>query len=46
MPHLACFFKDPFGVSVHSFTDQFRLLTDYVARTRRSLKGGGPGRTT
>src|SRR3970282_274834 len=30
MTHLACFFKDPIGVSVHSFTDQFRLLLDYV----------------
>ena len=32
MTHLACFFKDPMGVSVHSFTDQFRLLTEYVER--------------
>ena len=32
MTHLACFFKEPLGVSVQSFTDQFRLLTDYVAR--------------
>jgi myo-inositol-1-phosphate synthase len=30
MTQLACFFKDPMGVSVHSFTDQFRLLLDYV----------------
>ena len=32
MTHLACFFKEPLGVSVQAFTDQFRLLTDYVAR--------------
>src|SRR3989441_5268859 len=32
MTHLACFFKEPLGVSVQSFTDQFRLLTDYVER--------------
>ena len=32
MTHLACFFKDPLGVSVQSFTDQFRMLTDYVER--------------
>jgi myo-inositol-1-phosphate synthase len=32
MTHLACFFKDPMGVSVHSFTDQFRLLIEYVER--------------
>jgi myo-inositol-1-phosphate synthase len=30
MAHLACFFKDPLGVVVHSFADQFRLLIDYV----------------
>jgi myo-inositol-1-phosphate synthase len=36
MKHLACFFKDPLGVSVHAFTDQFRLLTDYVARHAKS----------
>ena len=32
MTHLACFFKEPLGVSVQAFTDQFRQLTDYVAR--------------
>jgi myo-inositol-1-phosphate synthase len=36
MKHLACFFKDPLGVNVHAFTDQFRLLTDYVARHPKS----------
>ena len=34
MTHLACFFKDPLGVSVHSFVDQFRLLLDYAERHR------------
>jgi myo-inositol-1-phosphate synthase len=32
MTHLACFFKDPLGVTEQSFVEQFRLLTDYVAR--------------
>src|SRR3989441_1725407 len=40
---LACFFKDPLGVTVQSFTDQFRMLTDYVERhtnTERHAKNG------
>ena len=36
MTHLACFFKDPLGVSVQSFPDQFSMLTDYVARRVKS----------
>lgn len=32
MTHLACFFKDPLGVTVHSYPEQFRLLLDYVER--------------
>ena len=32
MTHLACFFKDPLGVRVQSFTEQFQMLKDYVAR--------------
>jgi hypothetical protein len=32
MTHLACFFKDPLGVSEQSFVEQFKMLTDYVAR--------------
>jgi myo-inositol-1-phosphate synthase len=32
MPHLACFFKEPMGVSEQSFAEQLRLLTDYVTR--------------
>jgi myo-inositol-1-phosphate synthase len=50
MPHLACFFKDPFGVSVQSFPDQFRMLLEYVERharsssgSRRPDRGWGPG---
>jgi myo-inositol-1-phosphate synthase len=38
MTHLACFFKDPLGVSVHSFMDQVRLLLDYVARHTRAAE--------
>lgn len=41
MPHLACFFKDPLGVSVHAFTEQMRMLFDYVARHTRGAKSGG-----
>ena len=45
MPHLACFFKDPFGVGVHSFAEQFRLLTDYVRRhTGRARRPGAARR--
>jgi len=40
MPHLACFFKDPLGVSVHAFTDQTRMLLDYVERHARSARAG------
>ena len=43
MTHLACFFKDPLGVTVQSFTDQFRMLTDYVERhtnNERHAKNG------
>lgn len=32
MTHLACFFKDPLGVNIHSYPEQFRLLLDYVER--------------
>ncbi len=35
MTHLACFFKDPLGVSVHSLTEQWHLLLDYVKRHTR-----------
>ncbi len=42
MTHLACFFKDPLGVSVHSFMDQVRLLLDYASRHTRGTKGRVP----
>jgi myo-inositol-1-phosphate synthase len=32
---LACFFKDPYGLEVHSFPAQFELLRDWVARSVR-----------
>lgn len=32
LDHCACFFKDPYGVEVHAFTEQFELLRDYVNR--------------
>jgi myo-inositol-1-phosphate synthase len=35
MAHLACFFKDPMGVPIHAFTEQFRLLVDYAERHLR-----------
>ncbi|MEW6352053.1 MAG: inositol-3-phosphate synthase [Thermodesulfobacteriota bacterium] len=31
MPHLACFFKDPLGVSEHRLSHQFEMLSAYVA---------------
>jgi myo-inositol-1-phosphate synthase len=40
MTHLASFFKDPMGVSVHSFTDQFRLLLQYVEHHTRAPRHG------
>ncbi len=30
MPHLSCFFKDPYNVDEHNFFEQWRLLIDYV----------------
>jgi len=44
LDHLACFFKDPFGVEVHSFHEQFALLRTYtlsihVERARKPLPG-------
>src|SRR5437870_1691875 len=32
MKHLACFFKNPHGVAVHDFFEQFAMLEQYVAR--------------
>jgi myo-inositol-1-phosphate synthase len=34
MPHLASFFKAPIGVSEHRFSEQLRMLSDYVNRAR------------
>jgi myo-inositol-1-phosphate synthase len=39
LDHLACFFKDPYGVDIHSFHEQFDLLRAYVARAREDEKG-------
>jgi myo-inositol-1-phosphate synthase len=40
MPHLACFFKDPIGISTHAFHDQVRLLLEYVWRHSKAEKKG------
>src|SRR2546425_9179410 len=32
MTHLACFFKEPLGVRVQAFSEQFQMLIEYVAR--------------
>jgi myo-inositol-1-phosphate synthase len=34
LDHLACFFKDPYGVKVHAFGEQFRLLQEHVEAAR------------
>ena len=34
LKHLACFFKNPHGVGVHDFFEQFDMLRDYVAACR------------
>jgi len=44
MPHLACFFKDPLGVSVHAFTEQVKMLLDYVERHARAARNGAKRR--
>ena len=41
MPHLASFFKDPLGVNVHAFTDQIRMLVEYVERHTKGARPGG-----
>jgi myo-inositol-1-phosphate synthase len=38
MDHLACFFKKPMGVPVHSFAEQFDALIDYVERHRSTFR--------
>lgn len=35
MPHLACFFKSPVGVTEHDFGKQFAMLEDYLANPAR-----------
>ena len=40
-PHLASFFKDPLGVGVHAFTDQVRMLVEYVERHTKGARAGG-----
>jgi myo-inositol-1-phosphate synthase len=32
LDHLACFFKDPYDVEVHSFAAQFEMLREYVRK--------------
>jgi myo-inositol-1-phosphate synthase len=32
LDHTACFFKDPYGLDVHAFAEQFELLREYVRR--------------
>ena len=32
LPQTACFFKDPYDLDVHAFSDQFELLRAWVRR--------------
>jgi myo-inositol-1-phosphate synthase len=34
LKHLACFFKNPMGVTVHDFFEQFRMLEEYVRQVK------------
>jgi myo-inositol-1-phosphate synthase len=36
MPHLACYFKDPLGVSEHRLYEQYRMLVDYGVNAERA----------
>ncbi len=38
LDHLACFFKDPYGVDVHVFPAQFELLRAYAARAKKGAE--------
>lgn len=38
LDHLACFFKDPYCVDVHSFPSQFEMLRAYAARARKGAE--------
>jgi myo-inositol-1-phosphate synthase len=35
MPHLACYFKDPVGVSEHRLYEQFQMLADYAKQAEK-----------
>lgn len=36
LPHLACYFKQPFGMTEHDLHRQWQLLQDYLARVPRA----------
>ena len=38
MPHLACYFKQPFGVDEHDLHSQYRMLLDYLERVREDAR--------
>lgn len=40
MPHLACFFKEPLGVSEYAFPEQFGMLRRYAERASEEAKQG------
>lgn len=42
MAHLACFFKSPMGTAEHDFSQQMRLLHDYVKADSDSKIGKSP----
>ena len=39
LDHLACFFKDPWDVETHAFTEQFDLLRGYVHEALQQPRG-------
>ncbi|MFQ3591657.1 MAG: inositol-3-phosphate synthase, partial [Gemmataceae bacterium] len=41
--HLACFFKNPHGVAIHDFFEQFDLLQKHVAASYKVATGGTHG---
>ena len=44
LDHLACFFKDPVGVDIHSFHDQFELLRHWVTTATPKARQSGSQR--
>ncbi|MFI5403655.1 MAG: inositol-3-phosphate synthase [Planctomycetota bacterium] len=38
LDHLACFFKDPYGVDVHAFPAQFEMLRAYATREKKGAE--------